>query len=245
MPAYGCKPDERDDRDHKFRAAPPSGLVVPDTIDLTAWNPPVMDQEAFGTCTVHAITAAWRYNRIDNDLPDVPLSRAQLYYDAGVIEGDTTDTGRQIRDVVKALATRGAAREELWGYDKLGQQPPVEVYSDALNQMALEYQRVDVNALALRTALFMGHPVVVGVNVYQEFEGDEVASTGQVPLPRFGQTPISAHCVLVGGCDPLGFTFLNSWATWWGMPTKKGYGRFPPGYLEREGSDFWTIFTDK
>lgn len=242
---YGCLPDQPDDRDRKFGAIAPDGLVLTNAHDLTAMFPPVMDQGPYGSCTAHGTTAAYRYNLINTDRADVPLSRAQLYWDAGVLEGDTSDSGRQIRDAVKTITVNGVAVEELWGYDKIGLKPPLEVYLDAENQMALEYVRVDVNRRAINTAIYIGHPIIVGFDVFAEFESDEVASTGIVPMPHAGQTPVAAHCVLVGAYDPQWDTFLNSWDTWWGLPEKKGYGKFPRGYLERYGSDFWTIFIDK
>jgi hypothetical protein len=190
------------------------------------------------------VTAAYRFNLLNNDLPDVPLSRSQLYFDSGVLEGNTGDVGRQIRDVVKSLATKGVAREELWGYDKIGQEPTLDVYADALNHMALEYQRVDVGRRYINEAIFIGHPVIFGVPVFAEFE-DEVEYTGMVPMPRAGQTPVGQHCMLLGGYDPQYDLVLNSWGEFWGLPEKKGYCKLPRGYLEKYSSDLWTIFINR
>jgi hypothetical protein len=112
--AYGCHPDGRDDRDRNFMLSwferPAAAWSVPSgPIDLFPWFPPVMYQGQIGSCTTHGVTTALRFNMIDNQLPDVPLSRAQLYYDAGMLEGNTADVGRQIRDVVKVAATQGVA----------------------------------------------------------------------------------------------------------------------------------------
>lgn len=242
---YGCLPDYPDDRDHKFSLSAPGQLVTPLAHDLTGAFPPVMDQGPYSSCTAHSATAAYRYNLLNADRPDVVLSRAQLYWDSGLLENNTGDVGRQIRDVVKSMATKGVAREELWGYERIGEEPTLDVYADALNHMALEYQRVEPNRRAINEAIFIGHPIIVGVNVYQEFESDEVAATGVVPMPKPFATPIAAHSVLVGAYDGGHDTFLNSWNTWWGLPDKKGYGKFVRGYLEREGSDFWTLFINK
>ncbi len=238
---YGCIRDAEDKRDYKF-AAPVPSFVVPNAHDLTPMFPPVMDQGPYGTCTAHGAIEAMRYIMRNTDQSDVELSRAQLYWDAGVIEGDTSDVGRQIRDVVKALATKGVAREELWGYDKLGQMPTLEVYADAANQVALEYVRVEVDRAAINTAIYMGNPVIIGIDVFKGFEADEAAQTGIIPMPGAFETPTGAHCVLLGAYDPQWDTFMNSWADWWGLPDKKGYGKLPRGYLEKHGSDLWTIF---
>lgn len=236
---YGLIRDRADPRDHKFAAAR-DDLVLTLSHDLTGTFPPVMDQGPYGSCTAHAVTSAYRFNRLNNDLRDEPLSCAMLYWASGVIEGNTGDVGRQIRDAVKALAN-GICAEDVWSYDKILEEPPANLPMD---HSILEYQRVEVNRRAINTAIYVGHPVIVGVDIFAEFEGDEVASTGIVPMPRHGQTPIGGHCVLMGAYDPQWDTFLNSWSTWWGLPGRKGYGRFQRGYLEKHGSDFWTIFTD-
>ena len=247
MRSYGYIRDARDDRDHKLTLAAPGGeLLVPDAHDLTAMFPPVMDQGQFGTCTAHGVTAAIRYNLINSDRGDVPLSRAQLYWDSGVIEGNTSDVGRQIRDVIKAIATKGAAREELWGYDKVGLQPPPELYADAIKHEALEYCRIvnaagEIDRASINTAIFVGHPVIIGIPVYKAFESDEVAETGIVPMPGALETEIGMHCMLMGGYDLQHDRVMNSWSASWGQA---GYCSLPRGYLEKYGSDFWTILAD-
>ena len=243
MRGYGCIKDDPDDRDHRFGAAAPTEeLVVPDAHSLVAQMPPVMDQGQSSTCTVHGTTAAYRYNLINTDRPDVPLSRAQLYWDAGVIEGDTGDGGRQIRDVVKAISTKGVAREDLWGFDRLGNQPTPAVYDDAALHLALEYQRVNTDRASINGAIFIGHPVIFGVPVYKAFESDEVAKTGIVPMPSFTDSDVGLHCMLLVGYDSQYDYVLNSWGQDWGQA---GYCQLPRGYLEKYGSDFWTIFIDK
>lgn len=245
MGFYGCIPDERDDRDRKFALPAGTGATITSAHDLTRMFPPTKDQAATNTCTVHGVPAAYRYNRINNRLPDMELSRAQLYWDAGILEHDISDVGRQIRDVVKCLAKTGIAREELWGFDKLGQEPPPEVYTDAVNQTVLEYMRVDTNRDAINMAIYVGHPIIIGVDIFEEFETDEVARTGLVPMPRANQTPVGAHCMLMGAYDPQWDTVQNSWGTWFGLPEKKGFCKLPRGYIEKYGSDLWTIFLDK
>lgn len=241
MRKYGWIKDEPDDRDLKFKlAARGNELVLPDAHDLTPFFPPVMNQGQYGTCTAHGTTAALRYNYINTDREDVELSRAQLYWDAGIIGGNTADVGRQIRDVIKSVASKGVAREALWGYDKVGIEPPAEVYADALNHFATEYQRVDPDRASINTAIFIGHPVVIGIPVFKAFEGDEVAATGKVPMPRAGDSAIGAHCMLLGGYSPSGDRVMNSWGLEWG---DNGYCTLPRGYVEKYGSDLWTIFT--
>lgn len=250
---YGCIPDDFDARDRRFGVGEgvPDDLVITLEHDLTPWFiKPVMDQGGYGTCTCHGAPAAWRYDRINNDLPDIPLSAAQLYEDAGLLEGDTSDVGRQIRDVVKCMATTGVARESLWPYDKVLQgRPPAEVYVDALNQRISGYQRVvgdtpDKFRRALNVAIYTGHPVIIGIPIFKQFESDEAASTGIIRMPEAGETEVGWHCMLHGAYGARD-RLLNSWADWWGLPEQKGYCAFDNEYLPKFAQDCWQIFIDK
>jgi hypothetical protein len=250
---YGCHPDGEDGRDRNFMLSwfqrrPAAAWFVPSgPIDLFPWFPPVMYQGPEGTCTVHGVTTALRFNLIDNNLPDVPLSRAQLYYDAGLLEGNTADVGRQIRDVVKVAATQGVAPEAMWGYDKWDQAPTDEVHAAAKAIEAIEYQRVDISLEALRTALYVGRPVIIGIDVYPQFESDEAAATGIIRTPqRFVETPIARHCMAIGsnGVMPGYSGVRNSWGLDWG---KGGNCFIADDYLGSPsfGADYWAIFQNK
>lgn len=246
---YGWKPDRKDSRDHKFRLPwfsitryMPEALL-PDLVDLTDICPPVMDQGQLGSCTAHAVTAALRYNLIDNGETDIFLSRLQLYYDSRALEGTVDqDAGAEIRDVIKVAAKHGVGRELFWPYDlsKWNEKPAEEVYRDAVNFEALDYQSVETNTRAVKTALYVGHPVVIGVTLFESFESDEVANDGVVPMPGRSEREVGGHCMLVAGYGkkPGYFTVLNSWGASWG---DRGWCYLPEQYLPQYGADFWTI----
>jgi C1A family cysteine protease len=125
----------------------PKVMRIPATVDLRAHCPPVMDQGSLGSCTAHGITGALRYEMIHRGLPDIPLSRLQLYYDERDMEGTVaSDAGAEIRDGIKSAAKKGVAHETLWPYRiaKYRTKPPAKAYSDALQFRALKYQRVEV-----------------------------------------------------------------------------------------------------
>lgn len=237
---YGYRRDDLDGRDHLFKAARHDGLVIPREHNLTAAFPPPMNQGQYGTCTAHAVVAAVRYNLINTGRPDVDLSRSQLYWDAGVAEGNTDDVGRQIRNVIKVAATNGIALDEVWPSSNVGCDPPPEVYADALKHEALEYCRVETDREAINTALFVGHPVIIGIPVFKQFESDEAAATGNVTMPKAFETEVGMHAMLLGAYGAYD-TVLNSWGADWGH---NGYCYIANGYLEKYGSDFWTILMD-
>jgi C1A family cysteine protease len=239
---YGCRRDLRDSRDHMFA---PRAVRLPASVDLRVHCPPVMDQGDLGSCTAHGITGALRYEMLSKGMPDVQLSRLQLYYDERAMEGTIkSDAGAEIRDGIKAAAKIGVGHETLWPYaiKKFATKPTRPVYADAIKFHALEYERVQVDVTALKTALASGHTPVIGVTLYDSFESDQVAKTGVVPMPRRGENVVGGHCLYVVGYGQRKgyFTVRNSWASDW---ADHGDCYFPEAYLGsvRYGSDYWII----
>lgn len=238
---YGCTPDFADHRDRRLTLAAPQVFAA--SYDLSAYLPPVMDQDALGSCTAHGTTAAARYCLIRSGQKDFAMSRLQLYYDSRDIEGSVAyDSGAQIRDVINTLAHKGCGHEDLWPYaiGEFAVQPPQEVYDDAKNYEALVYERVPVSRNGLLTALANGHPVVIGISVYDSFE--DTGNDGVVKMPGDTEDVIGGHCMLVFGYGQKKgyFTVRNSWGALWG---DKGNCYIPEQYLESTGygSDYWII----
>jgi C1A family cysteine protease len=220
-------------------------IRLPAAIDLRPHCPDVMDQGNLGSCTAHGITGALRYEMLRAGRADVALSRLQLYFDERSREGTVrSDAGAEIRDGIKCAAKTGVAHEKLWPYvvRKYRERPSDAVYKDALKFRALAYQRVEVNATALKTAIAAGHTPVIGLTLYESFESDAVARTGLVPMPGPGEKPVGGHCMYVVGYGqkPGTFTVRNSWAADW---ADRGDCYMPEGYLGSPllGSDYWII----
>jgi C1A family cysteine protease len=239
---YGCKPDLGDHRDRIMSFAP--HVALPSQVDLRQWCPPVMNQGELGSCTAHGVTGCARWHIIKrNTTYDFEMSRLQLYYDTRYLEGTAdSDSGAEIRDAVKTMATKGVGHEEDWPYDidKFTDTPPQSVYDDAVQYRALKYERVPVSVLGLKTALYNQHPVVIGISVYESFENDEVARTGMVPMPGRDEALMGGHCMYVTGYGqkPNTFTVRNSWGDDWG---DKGNCYIPESYLGSPslGNDYW------
>lgn len=238
---YGCRRDTKDARDHMMK---PMAIRIPAAVDLRSHCPAVMDQGQLGSCTAHGITGALRYEMIRGGASDVPLSRLQLYFDERAIEGTiASDAGAEIRDGIKSANKKGVGHETLWPYQikKYRTRPPADVYTDAKKFKALSYQRVEVNANALRQAIAMGHTPVIGVTLYESFE-KAVGYTGMVTMPAKGEQVVGGHCMYVVGYGqrPGTFTVRNSWADDWGS---NGDCFFPEAYLGSKlyGSDYWII----
>jgi C1A family cysteine protease len=242
---YGWIPDQPDQRDHLY-AVPPAFLVrLPPSADLRSKCPPVYNQGQLGSCTANAIGGAIEFDRLRQKLSDFVPSRLFIYYNERVIEGTVrSDSGAQIRDGIKSVASQGVCPEKEWPYDiaRFASKPPARAYQDAKLDRAISYQSLVQDLNQMKGCLASGYPFVFGFTVYQSFESAAVARTGHAPMPQWGERPVGGHAVMAVGYSDASSWFIvrNSWGGGWGM---KGYFTLPYAYLIQPGlsSDFWTI----
>ncbi|MFI5283009.1 MAG: C1 family peptidase [Candidatus Dormibacterales bacterium] len=242
---YGWIPDQPDQRDHLYAVPSQFLAALPATADLRSKCPPVYDQGALGSCTANAIGAAIEFERMKQKLNAFIPSRLFIYYNERVIEGTVrSDSGAQIRDGIKSVASQGACPEPEWPYDitKFTSRPPARAYKDATLDRAVSYQSIVQDLNQMKGCLASGYPFVFGFTVYQSFESAAVAKTGHAVMPKWGERPVGGHAVMAVGYSDASQWFLvrNSWGAGWGM---KGYFTLPYAYLIQPGlaSDFWTI----
>ncbi|HJY83522.1 MAG TPA: C1 family peptidase [Candidatus Binatia bacterium] len=253
----GWIPDLPDHRDHRYSAPLQILAALPTKVDLRPQCPPVYDQLHIGSCTANAIAGAIEFDRLKQKLQDFTPSRLFIYYNERAMEHTVnSDSGAYIRDGVKSVARLGDCPEDQWPYDgnpyptqpgfpaneRLTQRPPQSCYANALKYKAVSYQRVARTLSQMKGCLASGYPFVFGFTVYESFMSDEVARTGDAPMPASTEQVEGGHAVLAVGYDDATqrFIFRNSWNTTWGA---KGYGTIPYAYLldENLSDDFWTI----
>ena len=243
---YGWVPDLPDHRDFLY-AAPAQflGAALPTKVDLRPHCPPVYDQGQLGSCTGNAIAGAIQFEQMKQRIPNFVPSRLFIYYNERVIEGTvSSDSGAQIRDGIKSVASTGACPEKDWPYNiaKFAAKPPATAYTDAAKTKVASYQRVPQVLSQLKGCLASGFPFVFGFSVYESFESPQVAKSGHVPMPAPGESQIGGHAVVAVGYDDSKQWFFvrNSWGASWGM---KGYFTMPYGYLTDSSlsDDLWTI----
>ena len=242
---YGWIPDQPDQRDHLYAVPPQYLTALPARTDLRAKCPPVYDQGQLGSCTANAIGGALEFDRIQQKLPPFVPSRLFIYYNERVIEGTVrSDSGAQIRDGIKSVASQGACPETEWPYviSKFAVKPPARAYKDAALDRAVSYQSIVQDLNQMKGCLASGFPFVFGFTVYESFETTVVAKTGHAPMPGWAERPVGGHAVMAVGYDDSSGWFIarNSWGPGWGM---KGYFTLPYAYLIQPGlsSDFWTV----
>jgi C1A family cysteine protease len=216
----------------------PRVSAAPDTVDLRPQMPPVYNQGALGSCTANALVAGFQYKDMD-----FMGSRLFLYYNERCIENDVQeDAGAQLYDGIKSLLDSGVCSEQSWAYDisKFAQKPPPECYVEAEKHQALECHNIPQDLESMKHSLFQGVPFVVGIQLFEEFETEEVAKTGIVPFPTDQSVSIGGHAVLCVGYTPEHWIMRNSWGKEWG---DAGYFYLPHDYLLNDflSSDLWNI----
>jgi len=256
---YGWKPDLPDHRDFLFATPPATAAALPTNVDLRPKCPPVYDQGQLGSCTANAIAGAIEFDQIKQGLTEFTPSRLFIYYNERVLENTSpsVDSGAQIRDGIKSVASLGACTEALWPYSDqntdpapcptcpFAQKPSAACYTQGKQHKIKTYQRLNSAVVnTLKGCLAGGYPFVFGFTVYESFESQTVANTGVVPMPGPGEKVVGGHAVVAVGYDDATQRFIvrNSWGNQWGM---QGYCTMPYGYLTDTNlaDDFWTIQT--
>ncbi|NTV53149.1 MAG: C1 family peptidase [Candidatus Firestonebacteria bacterium] len=242
--SYGWVPDLPDQRDVLYGAVRPVPAKLPTVVDLRRICTAVEDQGSLGSCTANALAGALEFLEKKHKLPPVDLSRLFIYYNERVVEHTvTSDSGAMLRDGIKTLKNLGVCAEKKWPYviAKFAVKPTPACFKEALDHQITAYQRI-VTVDQMRACLAEGYPFVFGFTVYESFETQQVALTGEADLPQAGERVVGGHAVMAVGYDDVKKRFLvrNSWGTSWG---KQGYFTLPYAYLADRNlsDDFWTI----
>lgn len=246
---YGLKKDKHHFEHPRHVFAVEHAAKLPPSVDLTAKMPPVYDQGQLGSCSANGLGCAFEYDQMNNKSashakPFMP-SRLFLYYNERAMEGTISeDSGAAIEDGVKALQEKGICPETMWPYDikEFTKCPPAAAYAAAYHNKLLTFKEIQQSVLQIKTALAQGYPIVFGIQVYESFESDAVATTGMVPMPQPDEQCVGGHCIMIVAFNDSTqlFKFRNSWSASW---AENGYGYLPYQYvLDPDlASSFWVL----
>lgn len=238
-------PDQRD----KYYSIPNAILFseMPSEVDQRHLCAPVGDQGRVGSCTGFMGTRLLGFDRNKQNLPPFAYSELYLYYKTRLKEGTASvDGGATIKDTIQTAIKIGVCSEDLWPYveGNVTKKPPKACDQSAVQHRGITYMRVPQNLLHMKSVIFGGGAIGVGISVYESFESDEAAKTGDIPMPQAGEQLLGGHAILLVGFSDEKRCFIaeNSWSTSWG---DKGFAYLPYDYLERHdlAADFWTIQT--
>lgn len=244
---YGYRPDLPDINDYPYAAPHEVLKAIPPVVDLRANCGSIRDQGPLGSCTGFAVTNAFWFDLLKQQLPSFEPSALFVYYNERVIEHTVqSDAGASIRDSVKTIVQQGVCSTSDWPYDvsRFTTKPSEQAYTDAKSNKAVLYQRVQQNLNMMLACLASGSPIVLGFVVYSSFESPQVAQTGIVPMPQHREQRLGGHAVMCCGYNSTSqtFTCMNSWGASWGQ---QGFFTIPWAYLTNSSlaSDFWTVKT--
>lgn len=248
---YGWRPDTPDARDHVFSVDHIDMSTVPSSASLKDNFPEEpYDQGNLGSCTGNAIAGCVQFDVRKQKAKDFVPSRLFIYYNERAMEGTINeDAGAEIRDGIKSIARLGVCREKTWPYNivKFAKKPTKAAFTEATKHTALSYKRVDQTLNALKATIGVeGLPIAFGFSVYESFESECVAETGNVPMPSKDERMLGGHAVILCGYDDTTRRFLvrNSWGPKWGQG---GYFTMPYEFVTNPdlACDFWVVQTVK
>lgn len=248
-------PDHRDLRLPPFAAQRrlPAAVEIRPAISFLPFN-----QGELGSCTGNAWSAAFAFGLWKQQARLFSPSRLFIYYNERSIERTIgSDSGAQLRNGLKSLLKQGVCPEDEWPYyaSKFAAKPSPKCYKHALDHQIKEYLRVVQARDSIMDCLADGHPVVFGFSVYESFESDRVAHTGNASMPKRNEADLGGHAAMIVGYNNRGtewahiagrtwpdrtFLILNSWGRKWGI---EGCFTLPFDYvLDPDlASDFWSL----
>lgn len=209
---------------------------------------PALDQADSSTCTCNAAMVAIQARmprKADGSF--APLgSRLFAYYGSGALEGDTTDTGRQIADVFTALARLGFPEEQFWPFSdnptKINTHPNYTAYYAAADQRVITgahrittrgNQRIE----NVKAAIAAGHPVVWGTALDDAFMNLGASDV----WPGLRGPSIGGHAMVLHRYDGA---ILWSRSSWTDGYADGGSARVhQDAVASSDASDFWVVET--
>lgn len=214
---YGFRPSFADPSIPKFKMQVPVSL--PPQVSLSQWLGPVKDQKTLGACTAFAATGytEYLYRRFQNKTPEFSplfLYYKEREYDGNLGQGDTGSFGSTAFWV---LNKTGVCLESSDPYDV----NTFEVVpTDAQLAEATKYRVGAMHTVLavddIRSSLFSGYPVLIGINVLESFEDGDWGSSFVMPAPT--GPSLGGHEIYIHGYDDYAkrFNIRNSWSASWG-----------------------------
>ena len=226
-----------------------SETTLPTKVDLISLSPvfspqnwQVWDQGNLGSCTAFAMLSTVHYY----DSTTQPSTLFQ-YYNERLQDGDVNDdNGSTLSQATQCLAKYGYCTAESWPYDpnQFMTAPPQSCYDQALPNIEdknLQFESIDYSQQTIMHRLAQNCPIVMGISVYESFESEVVATTGQVPMPKPNEQLLGGHAVSIVGYDTTTckWKVRNSWGPNWG---DQGYFYLPFDYIceGQLASDLWS-----
>ena len=242
---------EKDDRDfiHKTTAHPTnanlelttikkSGVSILQTVKVSptvftvSKLPPILDQSNLGSCVINAFSFC--VSKQTNKA--IQLSRLFQYAICRCLDNTllSDDSGTTVRTACQSISKYGVCKESMYPYNisRFSNLPPLNVFNSSKKFRQFTYTFINQDLTSIKNGLYTyKNPIIFGFMVYSSFMTNDVATTGQVPMPNVNnETLEGGHCMAIVGYNDITqmFTCANSWGTGWG---NRGYCYLPYDYL--------------
>ena len=253
-----------------LRAAPPTGVILPPSMDLSPWMGPIRDQGEEGSCTGQMGAAMrdllyrkqYAYEKQRTILSSEYKASAAFVYKCNLIADGLlgTDAGSTVHQTAVTLNQKGAALESEEPYvDGDYSTPPTSLQYNWGSMFCIGAYHYLPNLLDMKACLASGYSFGFGIDVYESFEGDW-KKPGFMPMPNLNREQmLGGHAQHVIGYDDAiefpdgckgGLYVQNSWGSGWGInaPGRTDGGTYWIPYkfvMEGMASDAWVVHLGK
>jgi C1A family cysteine protease len=241
--------------DNKYRLLPPvieepltetyiAHTTNIQSVDLRNYFNNIKNQGQQGSCLAFALTSIYEYILKNNNVNEIDLSEAFLYYNSRKKVGEENeDNGSRLLYAIDSLAEYGICLERMCQYNEniFNLKPDEDAYEDALQRRVKKALNINGNIDDIKSALSDGYPVAVSLGIYPSFGGNGlgfVSLPSEEEIAKADSTSNYRHAMVITGYDDdkKFFVVRNSWGTDFG---DNGYCYIPYSYITHEKLFHW------
>ncbi len=226
----GYIPDPPDVRDFQLLSLlPPLMVPLPIKYSYREHMTPVRNQYNLGACCAFAALSVKEYFDSKEYAKEIDLSEQWLYAKCKEIDGYPGE-GTYLRAAADVLLKSGACEEKFWPYEArhpAAKNPLSGADLNAQQYKITSYAYVPAYLASVKTALYQNGPLIVGVEVKQNFYN--IGTNGIIPKPAGSMLGGHAMCVVGYDDDKQMLEIKNSWGEGFG---DKGYVWLPYAYFD-------------
>jgi C1A family cysteine protease len=243
----------------------PAQLQLPARATTSQWMGKIRDQGQEGSCTGQ-LGAEYRdalyrklylFEKEKNVAPSNFMASAAFVYLCNLIAGGELgqDVGSTIHQTFITLNQKGVCleSEEPYTDTNYSKSPSDEQYKEALIYQGGAYHFLP-SLKEIKASIASGYSVGMGIDVYDSFEGSELAKTGFMPMPAASEKLLGGHAQHAMDYDDEikfpdgshgGVFVQNSWGSEWGISaagcTDRGGYWMPYAYFDEHVRDAWMM----
>ena len=224
----------------------PTAAVLPESVDLSAWNPPVGNQGSLNSCASWVTGYYYRYWLSDR-IAGETATFAPMFLYSQITHG--TDSGSSIGENLAVLESIGIPHQADYSPGPLDYrtQPTASEVQAAAPYMVASGSPIVFDAgvgteaqTAIEMSLAAGRPVILIFPLYQNFIAANLSGYF-VDVPPADELSHGYHGAFVSKYDARGVWLENSWGTGWG---RSGWAELSWAFVNRYAAEGWTMTAD-